>query len=398
MSGRCRRRFSPWRCSAPSRTPTPPRQPTPTDLARARGRRRRARSGTSRPGPRLRPDRRRLGDDRPRRPRRHDLGRPGPSLRPEVDHQVVRRDRPRPGHRRTARSLSTTRPATHHPTLGVPPEENTETGWLDDITIRHLATQTAGFDKPGGYAPLLFPPGTRWHYSDGGPNWLAECVTLAYRRDVADLMFERVFTPLGITHDDLTLAEERLPPGARSTASPAASSAPASAPTSTRWPASATSTSVGGRWKRPSDPGPANSSTCARTTLPERRRPARRPARRVRRRLRPLRPALVEQRRRHAAGRPPRRVLVVGPVRQPDRRHPEPRPRRRPRRPVVGAEPRGPHYDVLKPFLGPIAAVGDDAPRSAERPRIRRAGRSSASTGRRPARSSAAPRARTTGR
>ncbi len=93
---------------------------------------------------------------------------------------------------------------THHPTLGVPPEENTDTGWLDDITIRHLATQTAGFDKPGGFSPLLFPPGTRWHYSDCGPNWLAECVTLAYRRDVADLMFERVFTPLGITHDDLT--------------------------------------------------------------------------------------------------------------------------------------------------------------------------------------------------
>jgi CubicO group peptidase (beta-lactamase class C family) len=91
----------------------------------------------------------------------------------------------------------------YHPTFGVPPQSNAKTGWLDEITIRHLATQTAGFEKPGGYKKLLFKPGTQWHYSDGGPNWLAECITLQYRRDLEDLMFERVFTPLGITRDDL---------------------------------------------------------------------------------------------------------------------------------------------------------------------------------------------------
>ncbi len=91
----------------------------------------------------------------------------------------------------------------HHPTLGVPPERNAKTGWLDDITILHLATQTAGFEKPGGYTPLLFKPGTQWDYSDSGPNWLAECITLAYHRDVDELMFERVFTPLGIRRHDL---------------------------------------------------------------------------------------------------------------------------------------------------------------------------------------------------
>lgn len=91
----------------------------------------------------------------------------------------------------------------YHPNLGVHPQSNVETEWLDDITIRHLATQTAGFEKPGGYEKLLFKPGTHWHYSDGGPNWLAECITLQYRRDLEDLMFERVFTPLGITRDDL---------------------------------------------------------------------------------------------------------------------------------------------------------------------------------------------------
>lgn len=92
----------------------------------------------------------------------------------------------------------------HHPTLGIPPEENARTGWLDEITFLHLASQTAGFEKPGGFTKLLFRPGTQWDYSDSGPNWLAECITLAYRRDLEEWMFERVFTPLGIQHSDLT--------------------------------------------------------------------------------------------------------------------------------------------------------------------------------------------------
>jgi CubicO group peptidase (beta-lactamase class C family) len=92
----------------------------------------------------------------------------------------------------------------YHPNLGVPPGENTQTGWLEKITFFHLATQTAGFDKPGGYTSLLFEPGTKWSYSDGGPNWLAECVTLAYKKDLNELMFERVFGPIGIKPNDLT--------------------------------------------------------------------------------------------------------------------------------------------------------------------------------------------------
>jgi len=91
----------------------------------------------------------------------------------------------------------------HHSALGTPPESNANTSWLDEITILHLASHTAGFDKPGGYVPLLFRPGTMWSYSDSGPNWLAECLTLAYRRDLDELMFERLFTPIGIQRTDL---------------------------------------------------------------------------------------------------------------------------------------------------------------------------------------------------
>lgn len=92
----------------------------------------------------------------------------------------------------------------YHPDLGIPPQSNAQIGWLDKITLFHLATQTAGFDKPGGYTQLLFEPGTKWSYSDGGPNWLAECVTLLYKRDLNELMFERVFGPIGIKPLDLT--------------------------------------------------------------------------------------------------------------------------------------------------------------------------------------------------
>lgn len=91
-----------------------------------------------------------------------------------------------------------------HPEFAVPPEANRGSPWRTQITLWHLATQTAGFEKPGGYTKLAFAPGTRWAYSDGGPNWLAECVTLAYGRDVSDLLFDRVFTPLGIASDDLS--------------------------------------------------------------------------------------------------------------------------------------------------------------------------------------------------
>jgi CubicO group peptidase (beta-lactamase class C family) len=99
-----------------------------------------------------------------------------------------------------------------HPGFGIPPEDNATTGWLHEITLWHLATQTAGFEKPGGYGKLLFKPGTKWLYSDAGPNWIAECVTLAYRRDVDEVMFERVFGPLGISRQNLVWRKNQYRP------------------------------------------------------------------------------------------------------------------------------------------------------------------------------------------
>src|SRR5688572_5706691 len=42
----------------------------------------------------------------------------------------------------------------HHPSFAIPPESNRTMGWIEKITIRQLATQCAGFEKPGGYQKL----------------------------------------------------------------------------------------------------------------------------------------------------------------------------------------------------------------------------------------------------
>lgn len=89
------------------------------------------------------------------------------------------------------------------PAIGIPPEINRATGWIPRITLKHLATQTAGFEKPGGYTRILFEPGTKWDYSDSGPNWLADCLTRIYREDMSDFLFRRVFTEIGVGPEDL---------------------------------------------------------------------------------------------------------------------------------------------------------------------------------------------------
>jgi len=94
--------------------------------------------------------------------------------------------------------------AKHHPHFRAAGKDRRRADRLGRITLFHLATHTAGFAKPGGSETLLFDAGRKWHYSDSGPNWLAECVTLAYGKDVRELLFERVFGPIGITAKDLS--------------------------------------------------------------------------------------------------------------------------------------------------------------------------------------------------
>ncbi|WP_437204348.1 serine hydrolase domain-containing protein [Planctomicrobium sp. SH664] len=91
----------------------------------------------------------------------------------------------------------------HHPRFGEQTLSRGGEEWFREVTLRQLATHTAGFEKPGGYSELFAKPGTVYMYSDCGPNWLAECLTLAYGRDLNELMFERIFTPIGITPQDL---------------------------------------------------------------------------------------------------------------------------------------------------------------------------------------------------
>jgi len=92
----------------------------------------------------------------------------------------------------------------HLSKMGVPPQSNVATGWLDQITILQLATHTAGFEKPGGFIPLKFEPGTTWFYSDGGANWLADVLTQVYGEDLNSVLFSRVFSTIGITTDMLS--------------------------------------------------------------------------------------------------------------------------------------------------------------------------------------------------
>ena len=70
--------------------------------------------------------------------------------------------------------------------------------WVPNLRVRHLLTHTAGFDKVGGFSPMLFAPGTGWFYSDSGANWLADLLTVKYMRDLSLVLGHRVLRPMGI--------------------------------------------------------------------------------------------------------------------------------------------------------------------------------------------------------
>jgi CubicO group peptidase (beta-lactamase class C family) len=91
--------------------------------------------------------------------------------------------------------------------FGVDPAIDTSavtTGSLDDITLLQLATHTSGLNKPDEQQALIFTPGTTWSYSDQGLNWLADVLTHTYAQDLNTLLFNRIYTTLGIRPADLT--------------------------------------------------------------------------------------------------------------------------------------------------------------------------------------------------
>jgi CubicO group peptidase (beta-lactamase class C family) len=85
----------------------------------------------------------------------------------------------------------------HHPALGEDPSGNRATGWLEQITIRHLATMTAGFDDQRP-PRLVRAPGSAGEYSNDTSNLLAELLTLRFGGDLRDVFERRVAGPIGM--------------------------------------------------------------------------------------------------------------------------------------------------------------------------------------------------------
>jgi CubicO group peptidase (beta-lactamase class C family) len=70
--------------------------------------------------------------------------------------------------------------------------------WVPQLTVWHTATHSGGFVKPGGIQPMQAAPGAEWFYSDGGPNWLADLLTVTYQQDLRSVLRARVLAPMGI--------------------------------------------------------------------------------------------------------------------------------------------------------------------------------------------------------
>ena len=81
----------------------------------------------------------------------------------------------------------------------VPDFGQPSTALAGSVIVKELATHTAGFDKAGGFVPILYKPGTAFAYSDGGANWLADVLTSAYRQDLAALFRNRIGSKLSVS-------------------------------------------------------------------------------------------------------------------------------------------------------------------------------------------------------
>jgi CubicO group peptidase (beta-lactamase class C family) len=88
----------------------------------------------------------------------------------------------------------------HSPQFGGDRPEN-RGDWLAEITLRQLATMTAGFDDSRP-AKLVYQPGTSGIYSNDTANLLADLLTLKYGQDLESVMRRAVMEPIGISPSD----------------------------------------------------------------------------------------------------------------------------------------------------------------------------------------------------
>jgi CubicO group peptidase (beta-lactamase class C family) len=89
----------------------------------------------------------------------------------------------------------------HYPQMGQEKPENLATGWLPEITVRQMATMTAGFDD-GRPPKLIYRPGTKGFYSNDTANMLAELLTLKYNEDLASVLKRRIMDPIGVPENE----------------------------------------------------------------------------------------------------------------------------------------------------------------------------------------------------
>lgn len=87
-----------------------------------------------------------------------------------------------------------------NPEFAVPPDANATAGpgWRDQITLQDLLDHRAGFLKPGGFEPLVYTPKSYYLYSDGGTNWLADIMTVAFKADLQEVFRQNITAKIGI--------------------------------------------------------------------------------------------------------------------------------------------------------------------------------------------------------
>ncbi len=99
----------------------------------------------------------------------------------------------------------------HYPQIGAERPENVATGWLGEITVRHLATMTAGFDD-GRPPRLVYRPGASGIYSNDTSNMLAELLTLKFNEDLFSVLKRKVMDPIGVSPSEWAWRENAYRP------------------------------------------------------------------------------------------------------------------------------------------------------------------------------------------